>query len=228
MLRLAAIASAAACGAAAAAAADSSFCRAEDAECVLTSARGAPAWQAHFEVAADGPEQFHVAYGATPDAASVRWATASAAATAAVAWGTSAGALSNSAVGKTDRYIYSAKYTSPWLHTTNLTGLPLATRIYYQVGDATTGLSPVMSFMSSPGVGPIFPYQTAFVADIGEASSANQTVTRVLEATALGLVDSVVINGDISYATGCEKDGCTTCKYANTPHTPTRPPAINH
>ena len=205
MLRLAAFA-AAVCGAAATA----STCRAEDAECVLASARGAPAWQAHFEVAADGPEQFHVAYGATPDAASVRWATSSAAATAAVAWGTSAGALSNSAVGKTDRYVYSAKYTSPWLHTTNLTGLPLATRIYYQVGDAATGLSPVMCFMSSPGGGLIFPDQTAFVADIGEANSANTTVTRVLEAAALGLVDSVVINGDISYATGCEKDGCGT------------------
>jgi hypothetical protein len=34
-------------------------------------------------------------------------------------------------------------------------------------------------------------------------------VTRVLEASLLGLVDSIVINGDISYATGCEADGCT-------------------
>jgi hypothetical protein len=40
--------------------------------------------------------------------------------------------------------------------------------------------------------------RTAFVADIGEAESANTTVTRVLEAANLGLVDSVVINGDVS------------------------------
>jgi hypothetical protein len=41
----------------------------------------------------------------------------------------------------------------------------------------------------------------------------------VIEALDLGLVDSVVINGDISYATGCEADGCTTwdayCRMAS-------------
>ena len=140
----------------------------------------------------------------------MRWATANASASAAVRWGTAAGALTHAATGKTDRYVYSAAYTSPWLHTANLTGLPLGTRIFYQVGDAATGFSDVMSFVSNPGVGAIYPYRTAFVADIGEAESANTTVTRVLEAAALGLVDSVVINGDISYATGCEAKGCTT------------------
>ena len=185
-------------------------CDAHDSACVLEHARGdsEPAWRAHFQVAADGPEQFHVNFGATPDAMAVRWATAASAATATVHWGTSAGALTYVATGATDRYVYSAAYTSPWLHTVNLTGLPLATRIFYQVGDEATGLSPVMSFMSSPGVGPIYPFSTAFIADIGEAASANQTVTRVLEAAALGLVDSVVLNGDISYASGCESKGC--------------------
>jgi opacity protein-like surface antigen len=125
MLRSALLAACAATGAAAAAAAAS--CDAKDSECVLASARGAPAWQAHFATAAAGPEQFHVNFGATPDAAAVRWATASDQATATVSWGTSADSLSNTVVGKTDRYVYGAKYTSPWLHTANLTGLPLAT-----------------------------------------------------------------------------------------------------
>jgi hypothetical protein len=203
----------------AATAASPSTCSALDAECVLASAHGTPAWVAHFSAAAAGPEQFHVNYGATPDAAAIRWATASANATATVRWGTSAAALSNTATGLTDRYVYSAKYTSPWLHVTNLTGLPLGTRVFYQVGDAATGLSEVMSFKTNPGVGAIYPYSTAFVADIGEAESANTTVTRVLEASELGLVDSVVINGDISYATGCEASGCTTwdayCRMAS-------------
>jgi hypothetical protein len=184
-------------------------CSAGDAACVLASATGAPAWVAAFSTAAPGPEQFHVNYGATPDAAAVRWTTASAAATAAVRWGTAPAALTTAALGRTARYKYSANYTSPWIHTANLTGLPLGTRIFYQVGDAATGLSPVMSFKSNPGVGALYPYATAFVADIGEAQSANDTVTRVLEAVGLGLVDSVVINGDISYATGCEAHGCT-------------------
>jgi hypothetical protein len=194
-MALAAVLTAALAGVASATSAAS--CSSSDAECVLASARGTPAWVSHFSTAAAGPEQFHVAYGATPDAASVRWATAING-TATARWGLSAGALTHVAVGKTDRYVYSAAYTSPWLHTTNLTGLPLGTRIYYAVGDAATGVSGVMSFMSNPGVGAIYPYRTAFVADIGEAESANTTVTRVLEASALGLVDSVVINGDIS------------------------------
>lgn len=187
-------------------------CSPTDAECVLASARGPPAWLAggHFSQAAAGPEQLHVNFGATPDAVAIRWTTAAGNATATVSWGTSAGALTNVAVGTTDRYVYSAAYTSPWIHTANVTGLPLATRIFYQVGDAATGLSPVFSFRSSPGVGRIYPFRTAYVADIGEADSANETVTRVLEATAAGLVDQVVINGDISYATGCEATGCTT------------------
>jgi hypothetical protein len=60
-----------------------------------------------------------------------------------------------------------------------------------------------------PSICLLFLPSVAFVADIGEAESANTTVTRVLEASNLGLVDSVVINGDISYATGCESKGCT-------------------
>ena len=35
-------------------------CDAKDSECVLASTR-LPAWLQHFQVAADGPEQFHVA-----------------------------------------------------------------------------------------------------------------------------------------------------------------------
>ena len=122
------------------AAATSSSCSSLDGECVLASARGAPAWVAQFSAAAAGPEQFHVSYGATPDAAAVRWATANASATATVRWGTSASALTHVARGKTDRYVYSAKYTSPWLHTTNLTGLPLGARIFLPGGRCGHGV----------------------------------------------------------------------------------------
>ena len=73
----------------------------------------------------------------------------------------------------------------------NFTGLPLNTKIYYVVGDAATGVSAEVSFTSSPGVGPIYPYTTAFIADIGEADSANDTITRLLET--LDKFDSVVI-----------------------------------
>ena len=135
-------------------------CSSSDAECVLASAHGTPSWVSHFSTQSPGPEQFHVNYGPSPDSMAIRWTTNSSAATALVHWGVSAGSLNETALGLTDRYVYSAKYTSPWIHTTNLTGLPLGTRIYYQVGDAASGVSPVMSFMSNPGVGPIYPYRT--------------------------------------------------------------------
>ena len=135
-------------------------CSSSDAECVLASAHGTPSWVSHFSTQSPGPEQFHVNYGPSPDSMAIRWTTNSSAATALVHWGVSADTLNQTGLGVTDRYVYSAKYTSPWIHTTHLTGLPLGTRIYYQVGDVASGVSPVMSFMSNPGVGAIYPYRT--------------------------------------------------------------------
>ena len=134
-------------------------CSSLDIDCVLSSAHGTPSWVETFSTASPGPEQFHVNYGPTPDSAAVRWTT-NGTATATVHWGVSADSLNTTEVGNTDRYVYGPKYTSPWIHTTHLTGLPLGTRIYYMVGDAASGLSPVMSFMSNPGVGAIYPYRT--------------------------------------------------------------------
>jgi hypothetical protein len=45
------------------------------------------------------------------------------------------------------------------------------------------------------------------VADIGESAAANDTIGHLL--SNINEVDSVIINGDISYASGCESTGCT-------------------
>ena len=201
----------------AAAAVGFATCSPFDAQCDAelrdaASGRLQPAWVDLFSTAADGPEQLWVNYGATPDAAAIRWCTGSAAATAALVWGTSPTALTHAATGTTQQYTYGV-YTSPYIHTVNVSGLPLNTTIYYQVGDAATGQSAVYDFPSNPGVGAtaaFFPHTTAFVADVGESDAANTTIQRVLAAKVPARISSVVINGDISYASGCEAKGCST------------------
>ena len=53
----------------------------------------------------------------------------------------------------------------------------------------------------------VYPYVIGFVGDIGENNDANSTITHLL---ANPRIDSMVISGDISYASGCESGGCTT------------------
>jgi len=183
-------------------------CRADDGECVLAASRQ-PAWVDKYSVAAAGPEQLWINYGATPDAVAVRWCTNDSAALTQAAWGLSPTQLVNTVTGVRDRYTWGV-YTSPWIHNVNFTGLPLNTTIYYQVGDAASGQSSVYAFPSNPGVGATpahYPYTVAFVADVGESDAAAKTINNVLAAAAS--INSVVINGDISYASGCEEKGCT-------------------
>ena len=194
---------------AAAALHSAALCAAGDYACVEINLIE-PAWVKHFSTAAAGPEQLWINYGATPDVMAVRWLTADKSAPSVLLWGLSSSSLTSSASGSSETYTY-GQYTSPLIHNVNITGLPLNTTIFYQVGDAATGVSAIYSFTSHPGVGSgpsFYPYVTAFVADVGEAASANDTISHVLAAK--DLIDSVVINGDISYASGCEENNCTT------------------
>ena len=157
-----------------------------------------------FSVAAPGPEQFWINLGATPDVMVVGWVTADMTAPSTVAYGTSSGAYTHTATGNASFYKYSSKYTSGLIHHVPLAGLAPATVYYYKVA----GASAEYSFTSSPGVGPIFPYTIGTFADIGENIDADMTVQHML-AGAKG-IDSYLLNGDLSYATGCESSGCGT------------------
>ena len=64
------------------------------------------------------------------------------------------------------------------------------------------------TFNSSRGVGAVFPYTLAVIADVGESKSA-QTTVDLLHA-GFDHIDAIAFNGDISYASGCEKSGCST------------------
>lgn len=111
--------------------------------------------------------------------------------------------------GNTTSYTYGLT-VSPQLHTVWLTGLPLNSTIFYVLGDAATGQTAEATFRSSPGVGSgpaFYPYTTAFLADVGESANAEATVAHVASSLAAG-VDSVVVAGDLSYASGCELLAC--------------------
>ena len=164
-------------------------------------------WVDEFSVGAGGaPEQFTINYGNSSDKMVIGWLTADASAATAVRYGTSSGNYPNTASGSGIQYVYSKKYTSGLIHHVTLTGLAPATTYYYQAG-STAAWSQEFSFTSSPGVGANIPFTFAVIADIGENSDANNTITHVLEGDA---IDAVLHAGDISYASGCESSGCAT------------------
>jgi hypothetical protein len=87
--------------------------------------------------AAGGAEQLWVAYGATPDAITISWLSSAAGAQSLVRYDTTPGTFAHSATGSAKPYTCGS-YTSGDIHQVALTGLPLATRIYYKVGDDST------------------------------------------------------------------------------------------
>lgn len=137
----------------------------------------------------------------------VGWLTSDMTAGSSVQFGTSPGAYTGSATGTADSYTFGSLYTSGLIHHVALTGLKPATRYYYIAGSASAW-SAEASFVSSPGVGPDIPHTFAVIADIGENANANATVTRLLTAFAAGQLNSGLLSGDISYASGCEAIGC--------------------
>jgi hypothetical protein len=104
MLRLAGLASAAAALAAPANHREVSHCvevtstTAELEACHL-AAMADPGWVAKYSVAAAGPEQISIAYGSSPSAMTVGWATSDASAPSVVEWGTVSGNRPNKVRG---------------------------------------------------------------------------------------------------------------------------------
>ena len=147
-------------------------------------------------VAAGGAEQLWVAYGATPDAITISWLSSAAGAQSLVRYDTTPGTFAHSATGSAKTYTCGS-YTSGDIHQVALTGLPLATRIYYKVGDDSTGASSERSFVTSPGVGAKYPYTFGVIGDLGQTDNSNSTMNHVLAAAH---VDSVFLTGDVSYA----------------------------
>lgn len=140
---------------------------------------------------ADSPDQMFVSY------------TTSAKDNANVKWGTTQNGLSNTVGGNTTSYTFKS-YTSPFIHHALLTGLPVDTPIYYQVGGPACGYSPTMSFRSHPGVNPAANITFAIIGDLGQTANSQDTVQHILDSTQ---VHAIIHAGDLSYADSDEVSG---------------------
>ena len=147
--------------------------------------------------AAGGPEQLWVALGAKPDSVAISWLTNNTGAQSLVRWGLASGALGNQATGAAGKPFVCGSYTSGAVHIVNVSGLPLATRIYYTVGDDATGVSSERSFVSSPGASASYPYTFGIMGDPGQTINSNATFSHL---AANPNINSIFIPGDLSYA----------------------------
>ena len=164
-----------------------------------------PAWRKYFSVAAAGPEQIFLNFGEDAGDMVAGWATTDTTADSLVEWGTKSGVYTHSARGTSETYTYSAKYTSPLLHHATMTNLAAKTRYFYRVG-TNDSWSEEYSFVSNAVGADQYPYVLGTFADLGESNNAVSTVAHLLSSKA----DSLLLVGDMAYASGCEKNGCTT------------------
>ncbi len=167
-----------------------------------------PEWVAKYTYDAAGPEQRWINFAASPTEMTIGWVTAETNAASVVSYGTKAGGpYPLTATGTSDFYKFSSSYTSGLIHHATLTGLSLNTPYYYVLG-AAGAQSAEATFNSSRGVGAVYPYTLAAIADVGESGAAQATVGHLLNG--FDHIDAIAFNGDVSYASGCEKSGCTT------------------
>lgn len=138
-----------------------------------------------------------VNYLNTPDQAAISWTTSCSSVTT-VQYGTTP-SMGTQAFGNSSQYTFmDGAYTSPFLHHTPLSGLPLATTIYYQVGGGASGWSSVMNFTTHPGVGPAVPLRFAVVGDLGQTTNSVDTVAHI--AASPNTFNALIHAGDLSYA----------------------------
>ena len=147
--------------------------------------------------AAGGPEQLWVALGRAPDRVAISWLTNATGAQSLVRWGLASGALGKSVTGAAGKPFVCGAYTSGAVHTVNVSGLPLATRIFYTVGDDATGVSSERSFVTSPGARASYPYVFGIMGDPGQTNNSNATFNHLASNPQ---INSVFIPGDLSYA----------------------------
>jgi hypothetical protein len=140
------------------------------------------------------PEQLFINYADSPSQMRVSWATACAA-TAVVNYGATS-ALGQSVTGPAPAQYKAPLYTSPYIYHVTLTGLTPGAKYFYQVGDAASGTSDVLSFTAHPGVGADIPTTVAVIGDPGQTDNSASTYAHVSASTST----YAMIVGDLSYA----------------------------
>ncbi|KAK3269103.1 hypothetical protein CYMTET_22432 [Cymbomonas tetramitiformis] len=148
-------------------------------------------------------EQVHVAFGATPDIATVQWVTMdSPCITKSDVW-----------YGKTPTKLdlkqsgYNISFTdqgsdkrNATYHVASMTSLEASTRYYYKVGDELSGISTVFSFKTAPDASTLatsFPLRFAVYGDQGDFNG--QTITHIGAEAQQQTIDMVLHVGDFAY-----------------------------
>lgn len=161
---------------------------------VVKDTPGAAFPPAAAPAAACAPQQLFVNYAESPTQMRVSWATACAA-SATVAFGRDASSLQTVTGPAPSRYT-APFYTSPYLYHVTLTGLTPGADYVYQVGDAASGVSPLLRFRAHPGVGADIPTTVAVIGDPGQTVNSASTYAHVASSAS----DYAMIVGDLSYA----------------------------
>lgn len=151
------------------------------------------------------PYNYWVNFVDTPDGAAVSWETNCSDAAGAVQYGTSPSSLTSTAPAKQTTYTftYHTTYTSPYIHHATLAALPAATTLFYRVGSAASGWSPVLNFTTHPGAALVPGAKFAIVGDLGATSNTASTLDHIAGAP-LRSFTAMLIPGDLSYANSDE------------------------
>eukprot|EP01052_Picozoa_sp_SAG31_P023347 SAG31_NODE_1919_length_6920_cov_5.391731_1_plen_216_part_00 len=138
---------------------------------LATAGRGADS-----SAAVGAPEQVHLSYSVAQDGMRVAWSTVgsgasmTASAESNVNWGRSRGALDHTAEGTARAFTADGAVHSWTGHVAEMTGLQPGERVFYRVGGAVGGWSPVHSFTvmrASGSAATHQPQRHAFVGDLG-------------------------------------------------------------
>lgn len=139
------------------------------------------------------PQMFFINYADTPSQMRVSWTTTCKAG-AVVNFGTSKGSLSPVTGDAPTTYDFGS-YTSPWIYHVTLDGLTPGATYYYTVGDATSGVSPVMTFNAHPGKALVPGFTMAIIGDLGQTVNSESTIQHV---QANNQISFVMHTGDLS------------------------------
>ena len=145
--------------------------------------------------------QVHLAQGKTPSGMTVQWASAEGGSDVFLSL-TPDGANSVHVTGTSTSYSFNypgyAKYSSPLLHTTELTGLKASTTYYYRCGDAAAQkLSGWLQFTTMPAPGDSRVLTFGVLGDLGMTNDSMNTMNHIMMNPSLGMI---LHAGDLSYA----------------------------
>lgn len=151
---------------------------------------------------ANGISQVHLAQGKTPAQLTVQWATPNAASSDLFVSSSPDGKDAVHVTGTSTSYSFDypslPKYTSPNLHTAEISNLEASKTYYYRCGDASANqLSQWLSFTTLPAPGDDRQLSFGVIGDLGMTNDSISTLNHMILNPSLAMI---LHAGDLSYA----------------------------